>query len=145
MGDFPKPFGNKKVKKNKKTKLAGLDVAQEALMTQSANKLIEGFNTGPKQFGDAVFKAAITAPPTKMVGQAMQNDMMAGNANLAMSNMPPQPSNVMGVAQPVFDPSSLAAANNIYGNGQMRQNAVNAPNVFNTPVNQNINSIKNKK
>ena len=56
--------------------------------------------------------------------------------NPAMSNMPPQPSNVMGMATPVFDPRSMAAANNIYGDQQMRQNAVNAPNVFATPLMQ---------
>lgn len=55
-----------------------------------------------------------------------------------MSNMPPQPSNVMGMSKPVFNPSTMAAANNMFGNMQMRQSAVNAPNVFNTPVNQNI-------
>lgn len=67
---------------------------------------------------------AYSKSPTKMVGQ--------------MSNMPPQPSNVMGVAKPVFDPSTMAAANNIYGNMQMRQNSVNAPNVFSTPFQQKI-------
>ena len=53
-----------------------------------------------------------------------------------MSNMPPQPSNVMGMSKPVFNPSTMAAANNMFGDMQMRQNAVNAPNTFPTPFNQ---------
>tara|TARA_R100000908_G_scaffold50577_1_gene26019 strand:+ start:606 stop:1454 length:849 start_codon:yes stop_codon:yes gene_type:complete len=55
-----------------------------------------------------------------------------------MSNMPPQPSNVMGMSKPVFNPSTMAAANNMFGDMQMRQNAVSAPNTFPTPFNQNI-------
>tara|TARA_B100000900_G_C20034586_1_gene495390 strand:- start:144 stop:455 length:312 start_codon:yes stop_codon:yes gene_type:complete len=78
------------------------------------------------------FKAAVDAAPTKMVGQVMQNAMASGT----MSNMPPQPSNVMGMAQPVFNPSTMAAANNIYGNMQMRQNAVGAPPVFKRKCNK---------
>lgn len=57
-------------------------------------------------------------------------DPMASTTQTMMSNMPPQPSNVMGVAQPVFNPSSMAAANNMFGSMQMRQNAVGAPPVF---------------
>ena len=58
-----------------------------------------------------------------------------------MSNMPPQPSNVMGMSKPVFDPSTMAAANNMFGDMQMRQSAVDAPRVFPgrfSPFNQNI-------
>jgi len=57
-------------------------------------------------------------------------DPIAGANQTMMSNMPPQPSNVMGVAQPVFNPSSMAAANNMFGSMQMRQNAVGAPPLF---------------
>jgi len=63
-----------------------------------------------------------TASAFGMVNPAMGGAMM--------SNMPPQPSNVMGVAQPVFNPSAMAAASNMFGDMQMRQNAAGAPPVF---------------
>tara|TARA_R100000951_G_scaffold26737_2_gene22738 strand:+ start:538 stop:870 length:333 start_codon:yes stop_codon:yes gene_type:complete len=72
----------------------------------------------------------IEGSPNKQLVQPAQNAMMAGNANVTMSNMPPQPSNVMGAAQPVFNQPAVAAANNIYGNVQARQNAAGAPPIF---------------
>tara|TARA_R100000951_G_scaffold112915_1_gene114038 strand:- start:70 stop:579 length:510 start_codon:yes stop_codon:yes gene_type:complete len=54
---------------------------------------------------------------------------MPASAN--MGNMPPQPSNTMGNANPVFNNPAMAAAQGVFGSTQMRQNSV-------TPFQQNI-------
>ncbi len=56
-----------------------------------------------------------------MTGMPMQSQM---------SNMPPQPSNTMGNARPVFNSRSQDVANNIYGGMQARQNAAGATPVY---------------
>jgi hypothetical protein len=47
---------------------------------------------------------------------------MPASAN--MGNMPPQPSNTMGNANPVFNNPAMAAAQGVFGSTQMRQNSV---------------------
>ena len=51
-------------------------------------------------------------------------------AQAQMSNMPPQPSNTMGNARPVFDARTQNIANGIYGGMQARQNAAGATPVY---------------
>ena len=48
-----------------------------------------------------------------------------------MGNMPPQPSNTMGNANPVFNNPAMTAAQGVFGSTEMRQNSV-------TPFQQNI-------
>jgi TolA-binding protein len=58
---------------------------------------------------------------------------MPASAN--MGNMPPQPSNTMGNANPVFNNPAMAAAQGVFGSTQMRQNSV-------TPFQQKPGQIK---
>ena len=51
-------------------------------------------------------------------------------AQTQMSNMPPQPSNTMGNARPVFDARTQNIATGIYGGMQARQNAAGATPVY---------------
>lgn len=72
---------------------------------------------GIKQVSDAVGKMVVDP----MTGMNMQSQM---------SNMPPQPSNTMGNARPVFNSRAQDVANNIYGGMQARQNAAGATPVY---------------
>ena len=60
---------------------------------------------------------------------------MPASAN--MGNMPPQPSNTMGNANPVFNNPAMAAAQGVFGSTQMRQNSV-------TPFQQKPGTEKTK-
>jgi len=60
----------------------------------------------------------------------MLDPMTGMPAQPQMSNMPPQPSNTMGNARPVFDARTQNIATGIYGGMQARQNAAGATPVY---------------
>ncbi|MGI9555292.1 MAG: hypothetical protein ACR2M9_00305, partial [Cyanophyceae cyanobacterium] len=144
IGNFPKPFGKSKVKKSAKQnfhKLAGLDVAKEEMITQSGRNIIDASRKGPKEVGEAIFEEAAAAapvysgtppinPPNKQLAPGIGaiasaiNPITGMPASANMGNMPPQPSNTMGNANPVFNNPAMTAAQGVFGSTQMRQNSV---------------------
>ena len=110
----------------------------EKVRDSRVGRAIEGTINTVNAVKSGNIKKAVEGVKKTASAFSMVNPITGMPVQTQMSNMPPQPSNVMGMSKPVFNPSTMAAANNMFGDMQMRQSAVNAPNVFNTPVNQNI-------
>ena len=81
---------------------------------------------------DAINKSSDS--PAKQIGFGMANNAMARAAQQTaqpMTNIPPAPSSAVNP----FSPQVQANAQGIFGNQQMKQNAVNAPFMY-SPLNQ---------
>ena len=65
------------------------------------------------------------SPAKQVVDPTMQQQMIQ-----PMTNIPPVPSNTMGVAKPVFSPQAQSVAQGVYGTQPMLQNAAGAPFTF---------------
>ena len=81
---------------------------------------------------DAINKSSDS--PAKQIGFGMANNAMAQAAQQVaqpMTNIPPAPSSAVNP----FSPQAQANAQGIFGNQQMKQNAVNAPFMY-SPLNQ---------
>ena len=63
--------------------------------------------------------------PNKQIGVV---DPLTGQPTQQMTNVPPQPSNTLGTAQPVFNPQAQQFAQGLYGGIDQRQNG--APFMF---------------
>ncbi len=62
------------------------------------------------------------SPAKQVVDPTMQQQMIQ-----PMTNIPPAPSNTMGVAKPVFSQQAQSVAQGVYGAQPMLQNAAGAP------------------
>ena len=70
---------------------------------------------------DAINKSS-DSPTKQVVDPTMQQQMVQ-----PMTNIPPAPSNTMGVAKPVFSQQAQSVAQGVYGAQPMLQNAAGAP------------------
>ena len=102
----------------------------EKVRDSRVGRAVEGAVNTAKAVKKGDVKGVVEGVKKTASAFTMLDPMTGMPAQAQMSNMPPQPSNTMGNARPVFDARTQNIATGIYGGMQARQNAAGATPVY---------------